>query len=89
MTEEAVREKNDAFFNAIAEVIANAAALLDGVCVIALEQAVVGIDHTLRQPAAVQQSIKGREIGEPLLFKNLLEIELDVCLPANEGAVAE
>jgi hypothetical protein len=87
--EEAVGQALEALFDAVAEAIADATALLDGVLAVLFEEAVGGIGGGARQAAAVEQAVEDFELAEALLVEDLREVELDIGLAADVGAVAQ
>ncbi|AEP13709.1 hypothetical protein J8C00_15895 [Chloracidobacterium sp. E] len=89
MREKAVGEVFDTGFHAGAQPLPDAPALFYGVPVVLLQQAVRGIFGRARQAGAVQQPVENSKVSEPLLFKNLAQVELDIGLPAHKGAVAQ
>src|SRR5690349_14281368 len=89
MPQKSIGEIDNASFDSIAKVVANAAALFLGVLVVLLEQTLRCVGHRFRQPRAMDQPIKCGEIGEALFLNDALQIEFDVGLTPNESGVAQ
>ncbi len=89
MRQKSVRQPLDAFLHPVPQALAHAAALLDGVLVIVLQQAIAGIGCGAGQARAVQQAIEDGKVVEALLLQDLAKIELDVGLAADVGRVAQ
>ena len=87
--EKAVAEEFEAFLDAVAQVLAHAPALFDGLGVVSFQQTFAGVRHAAWQAGAVEQAVERGEIVEALFLEDGLEVELDVSLPADERGVAE
>ncbi|HRZ35580.1 MAG TPA: hypothetical protein P5534_04370 [Candidatus Paceibacterota bacterium] len=87
--EKAVAEELEAFLDTVAQMLADTAPLLDGLGVVTLKQALVGVGHATRQAGAMKQAVEGGEVVEALFLQDGLQIELDVGLAADQGGIAE
>ncbi|MCS7000115.1 MAG: hypothetical protein RML15_07870 [Bacteroidota bacterium] len=89
MAEKAICQQLDATLDAIAQMLADASSLLFGMAVVALQIALVRIGDAAGKAATVDQPVQQSKIGEQLLFDDGAEVEFDVRLAANEGAIAQ
>jgi len=78
MREEAVAESRKTFLHAVAQVFADATALLNGLSVIALQQTLGGVRQAAWQARAVKQSVENGEVVESLFLKNGVEVEFNI-----------
>ncbi len=88
MPQETAGEALDAFLHPVAEVFAYAAALLDGVSIGFLQQAVASVSHAAGQPRAMQQPVERGKVLEMVFLEDGREVELGIGLTADEGRVA-
>jgi len=89
MTEQAVGELLDGFFDAVAEPLADAATLLDGLSVPSLQEARIGFLIGMGQAGTVEEPVEEGEVGKMLGLEHGLEVELEVGLAAQELRVAK
>ena len=87
--EEAVGKDPYRFLDAIAEMVADAAALLDGDAAVLFEQTLRRIFPRSREPGAVEEAVEERKVGELLAFEDRFEVELDVGQAAEELRVTQ
>src|SRR5271157_254390 len=79
MSQESGAEFDQRPFNSIAQVVADAAALVDRDLEVLLQQAARGVFRALRQACPVTKTIENRELVESVLVEDAFQIELDVA----------
>lgn len=90
MQEEAVGEEGDGLFDTFAEFLADAAALLDGLVEILLQEGGFGIGSGVGEAAAMEEAAEEGEIGEAAFAgEDGIEVEFEVGLAADALGVAE
>jgi hypothetical protein len=89
VVEEPVSEPDESPLDAIAEVVADPAALLNSGPVILLKQAGVGIVNSLGKPRGMDEAVEEGEVGEPVSLHDLFQVELDVGLAPDQVGVPE
>jgi hypothetical protein len=89
MGQEAIGQEFDALLDAVAEAVTDTSSLFQRPLVVLLQQALMGILDRARESGAVQQAVEEGKIVEALFIQDLPQVELDIGLPADVGAVAE
>jgi len=89
MAEKPVGEAGNGLFDAVAEMFADASALLEGDLVVAFEKAGVSLGGGAGEAGAVEKAVEKGEFLETLFFENGVEVDFDIGLAADKSAVAQ
>jgi hypothetical protein len=89
MGQETVGEVADGLFHRLGQAVADARAGIEGILVVALDQAFRRGFVAGRQTGDVQQPVEHREVGKQAVGKDAVEVEFQVAELDEPGAVAQ